>query len=744
MSLDIQFVPNNFFSSKGHLIIPLHSGERPLCKLQSSWGARETESREGNIFLEVGVSKKMVSIDSSDLLNKLKLKVEEIELIRSEIDLSKRSLMLKNIVIFKNIIEKNVRGNLFSSLFSLSSYSSLRQTNPEGFFEEFQNILDSGPISFSNLTKAFEVLLEEYQLIPSENFFLLSEKLMEKIFIEEDKDVLNAWLDETVGILNVIGRERGDVAALTPIIDKIQVNRNALKVSSSSVGMASAMNRTYLRWLTTDQDVFTYLGLADWQTDGDKVEACKRLVECFKKQSTRLDLSNLHLTSLPDNLKNFISVKDLNLSSNEIQNITSLSQLKYLTTLDLSYNKMGGEDGISDFLPLKNLENLKSVKLLYMGGDLRRLIDHLRTELIHCEHIEWIDSWGRNCIFSRREGELLGPFLRRRDRVFSSLPEVRSANMSLAASGFEPSLLPDNPKDSALLESLPLALERLGIAELDIDTLVSKDPNIVSWLNRLAIQEGYKGLPVWKDLSLRPVLSGKVSEILRFAIEDEVFFKDVLTPLVSNSVIHCGDRTLYYFNEIVRRMELFKAKDLPLKEALPVFRKYFPVALIKAISKQSVEERALELNAEERESLKKEELEVELGFLIRFKDDFQVPLAFSKGYYTNTWAETRSSFLYNATLRMRASLKSSQEWIQYLASDPEWRRYLLQHSSSLESELQAHEQTINLSIDELEDQKSQITDFEYSKRYFELMQKNQVQTRGVLAKATEKFLKIQI
>ena len=331
-------------------------------------------------------------------------------------------------------------------------------------------------------------------------------------------------------------------------------------------------------------------------------------------------------------------------------------------------------------------------------------------------------------------------FWQRREQEFRRLPETLESfsQMSLSDTPREPIIVFDNPEAPEVLANHPLALQRLGLTELDITPLIKKDPNIISWLHRLAIEEGFKGFT--KDADTLAMLAEKVPEIMQYALENEAFFEKVLKYSLFQSAIHCGDRTVYYFNEIVRKMELFKAIGAPLEDALPIFRKYFSIALIKQEAERSIKERTQEMALEEKKELENESLEVELDFLLRFKElfkeEFTVPLALAKGVFTSTGKETREDFLIGAAQRIRDSLASPKDWIQYLATDSEWRKYLLSYRLEMQSPLEQEEQTFReIGMDELNS--LELNSAELIKKFDELKQKDHKNTADFLAKITE-------
>jgi hypothetical protein len=674
----------------------------------------------------------LISVKQSDLCSKFNLNEKEITNIKNEQDASKRSVILRNIVVFKNILAKQERGILLLTFFS-PEYSAIRHVEPKKILIELQKILDSGPISLDYLFSAFEMLLKEYQENPYESFSILSKKLLEIITSEPDKQTLKTWLEKLIQDLQ--GTPEMDTFCREilqkAILAQNQMEKDPSIASPEQKTALSQRQKAYLKRFGSDQEIYSYLQLDYWQSGGNKLEACKKLIENFRSNDRKLDLSGLNLTSLPDNL-DFPWVQELDLSKNKLQTLAPISTFKYLSTLDLSYNKMSKVDGIPNFIPLKNLEKLQSVKLLAMGGSSKLLINRIKKDLISCDHIEWTDPLTLvDRTISKMPRELLGDFLRRRNRELDPL----SGFSTMMISSTLPSIKEE--QDPAPSENdLSHALELLNISDLDISSLTSQDSNILPWICRLAGQNKHTGLIFSQDPVLLPVLSSKLREIFECAQNNPDFFENILTPLVSDSIILCGDRTLYNLNEIIRRMELFKTKDLPLEEALQVFRKYFPVELVKKIARQAIAEQIATSSDEEKELIKKEALEIELDFLRHFQKEKNIPLAFSEGHYVGGYSETRENTLH----ALDTSLASQEKWIHYLASDPEWRNYFFLHSPSVKEKIKVLEEARDLRSGEIEEAADTLPDAEYERKYLELEQAFEASSEELLAQETEKVL----
>lgn len=96
-----------------------------------------------------------------------------------------------------------------------------------------------------------------------------------------------------------------------------------------------------------------------------------------KVDLSRNSISNLYILQLTNSR---FTIRELNLAGNLVEDITPLASLTAVEVLDLSNNQISSE------LPLMNL---KSLKTLYLGGNLltERQIDDLQNALLDCEII---------------------------------------------------------------------------------------------------------------------------------------------------------------------------------------------------------------------------------------------------------------------------------------------------------------------------------------------------------------------
>ena len=102
-----------------------------------------------------------------------------------------------------------------------------------------------------------------------------------------------------------------------------------------------------------------------------------KLSSLEKVDLSRNSISNIYILEFTSSRR---TIKELNLSGNLIEDITPLASLQAVEVLDLSNNKISSETP---------LMNLKSLKTLYLGGNLLTdlQIDTLQNALLDCEII---------------------------------------------------------------------------------------------------------------------------------------------------------------------------------------------------------------------------------------------------------------------------------------------------------------------------------------------------------------------
>ena len=106
-----------------------------------------------------------------------------------------------------------------------------------------------------------------------------------------------------------------------------------------------------------DYGLLSLLGLDTWETGGDKVEACRRIIECIKTSSDELDLEGLELTTLPERLGRLEKIRVLNCCRNNLTTLPlSLVRLENLKELHIAENFL--TDFPNELCMLRELEVL--------------------------------------------------------------------------------------------------------------------------------------------------------------------------------------------------------------------------------------------------------------------------------------------------------------------------------------------------------------------------------------------------
>lgn len=146
-----------------------------------------------------------------------------------------------------------------------------------------------------------------------------------------------------------------------------------------------------------DKKIRQFLGFA---VDGELKSFEKKILDCFKRGSIRLDLSHCELTSVPEAVRALPWVEQLVLSHNKITDLRPLKWLRKLDYLELSHNQISNleitkqaplllylnvkNNNIVDVSPLKHQPNLET--LILRGNN----IEDIRP-LRQLESLEQID-----------------------------------------------------------------------------------------------------------------------------------------------------------------------------------------------------------------------------------------------------------------------------------------------------------------------------------------------------------------
>lgn len=161
-----------------------------------------------------------------------------------------------------------------------------------------------------------------------------------------------------------------DNTALTgEAVDQLKARLATCNISHSDLAYNIEVDGYPVRSDATELDL-SGTGIAD-------ITALSKLTKLEKLDLSRNNINNIYIFEMTNSR---FTIKELNLSGNLIEDITPLATLQSVEVLDLSNNKISSE------LPLMNL---KSLKTLYLGGNLLTdlQIDTLQNSLLDCEII---------------------------------------------------------------------------------------------------------------------------------------------------------------------------------------------------------------------------------------------------------------------------------------------------------------------------------------------------------------------
>jgi hypothetical protein len=114
-------------------------------------------------------------------------------------------------------------------------------------------------------------------------------------------------------------------------------------------------------------------------------KAQKRILECYHKKESYLNLSHLQLSSLPKCISRFTHLQALNLSCNQLNILpTWVSDLTKLKNLDLSQNEL-------NTLP-KEIGNLTNLKILNLDNNQLNTLTEEISNLTHLEFLSLVEN----------------------------------------------------------------------------------------------------------------------------------------------------------------------------------------------------------------------------------------------------------------------------------------------------------------------------------------------------------------
>jgi hypothetical protein len=98
------------------------------------------------------------------------------------------------------------------------------------------------------------------------------------------------------------------------------------------------------KWAITSREKQSNLNIWAQQeglSDENKAEAARRMLECFERRASELDLSGLRLLSLPEQIGNLTQLMRLDLYRNQLQALPDcFANLVYLTQLTAEDNSL--------------------------------------------------------------------------------------------------------------------------------------------------------------------------------------------------------------------------------------------------------------------------------------------------------------------------------------------------------------------------------------------------------------------
>ena len=458
-----------------------------------------------------------------------------------------------------------------------------------------------------------------------------------------------------------------------------QLAQLTVSITSPTTKDVREVTRLFLRQCS-DEMLMSLLDLDSWQTEGNKAEACRRIINCFRHSFISLDLSNLRLTSLPHSIGQLLTIKHLLCHNNRLTSLPdSIGRLVELEQLSCGKNQLTSLPDSIGLLP-------KLKKLYCFNNLLRNLmnsIDRLQSLeqlLCHANQLVELPEWiGRLSHLQKLDCRYNFNLRVLPDTIFN-LPNNCAVDLSstglsenvlnhilatrseqgYAGPGFSLSIpAARSSEDRSLKELLSQTYSKLkrpipdGIEKLYHDH--DQNENLRSWLARLSWTADGQNAE-----ELKTLFYDNIAAILQLAIDDSNYRAIFQTVLMQASET-CGDRvTLSIVHlDLARQLATLDRSNL---SALADFLKRgeLTVHLLTEIAQQKIQTMRLV-----------DEIEVYLAYLIHLKNDLKIPFSI-QGMHFFTLSKLTVEDLNRAKELVLAQLSNEDTVANYLASNPVW------------------------------------------------------------------------
>ncbi|MES2198887.1 MAG: NEL-type E3 ubiquitin ligase domain-containing protein [Chlamydiota bacterium] len=438
--------------------------------------------------------------------------------------------------------------------------------------------------------------------------------------------------------------------------------------------------------LSSTEYISQVLGLNTWETTGNKEEAITRILDCFKSSSESLDLSNLELSSLPSEL--FLHLPQLtgiNLDKNHLTSIT-LPEMPNLASLSLVANSLTSIT-LPDMPALKRLDlsrnSLTSLSLPDMPNLMILMLSNNRLA-----SITFPTSMPNLKVLLLSNNQLTerpnhDNYLRLELTDFvGNLFENTVDQSNNPLKPFVNKLLKDSPFknfDDAPLREHPVLFNQIH-----------------TWLDKLKTASDFREGNSRSQASF----SERIISILDL-VSKEPAFKEIFQVALSEALTSCVDRSALFLNSIELNKMIFSKEDQSLPKIASFLKGAFALDKINKISTEFVARHRVPCNPNRRYDPSSiisigginyvdtvDPIEVYLGFQIRLKEEFNLPIV-TKGMNYSASSRITEEDEAQAREELRASLANTIEVAHFISSVDVWSKKLKEDLSAGFQEVQA-------------------------------------------------------
>ena len=559
----------------------------------------------------------------------------------------------------------------------------------------------------------------------------------------------------------------------TTIIDQMEMVFRPCTSASQKHGRADALQivSELLLKNCSDEAISHFLGLDTWQSEGHVEEAKARIIHYVhhnERGHQKLDLNNLGLTSLPEQMfPCLINLEDFSCDRNKLRSLpVTIGNLPHLTKLSVSNNLLSSLPAeVKHLIPLKELI-LRGNRLTSLPKEigclsfLSRLdcscndfteLPQILTSFKGGVHLNFSSNQISSCPpeFARltldiSEQGITVTSVRKELRAFETARQAFARNEMAETEEFNRKMNDDIEKLKREMADLHVAFsrQRQEIAQQSERIIPSRQQaprrNADSFsklkekvsgarqdLKNLEIPNLQADQRTWPTISLFidkiigtvdfekfPAMTAQRLLLILQLAETNEEFRASMNATLMEALSTCVDRASFFLCPLETQKAILEVGSRSLEEMLKVLKGAYASDLFDAWALDFVKGHSNPM-------VKEEELSVHLALKVEFKKEFCLPIGIDAMNY-RFCAHLEPSNYADARVRVTRIMQNQELFVEFLLGQQPWLEKL---RKDFPSEREAALQEVNQAFGELEDQRSKLTDQEYTLRSEVLLKK---------------------